>query len=318
MRVLASTAALALTLTATLASAHADDVTFVRGGPKTEAAKQAAATAIGLARGDMAPCWRHGATAVDVALTTDAGGAVTSSAPRTDGPVAQCVAGILAVAAMPKSAGAWSGVVTIAPVSSGGGGAEELNTAFGKHGADLRACQKADPKATGILEVDVRVHADGSLSDVAISKSLSTALDACVVKAVAKIKLDGYGGKEVRYRLALSFAGGGGGDGGAAPTSNAPAPAPTKRGPLSVDQMTPVIEADRVHIDRCGAGVKASGTLVIRFTVRKDGTVKNLAVKDSIGDAKVEACVLDRFAKLHFPTASDETQVQFPLSFVAP
>jgi hypothetical protein len=309
--------ALALVLAPTIAAA--DGVTFSRGGPKSDAAKQAVAGAIAAARGDMAPCWRRTQTAVDVAITTDAQGAVTSAAPRTDGPVAQCVAGLLAVASFPKSAGAWSGVVSIAPSSSGGGGAGEpdIGALLGKHAAELRACQKADPKAAGIVEIDLRIHPDGSISDVAVSKSLSTSLEECLTRTLAKLVLSDYHGKEVHYRLGLSFAGGG--DSGPAPVAPdaASGPAPTKRGPLSVDQMQPVIEAHRVAIDRCGAGVTKSGTLIVRFTVRADGSVKNLGIKQSIGDAKVEACVLDQFAKLTFPKAGDETQVQFPLSFVA-
>ncbi|HTJ43326.1 MAG TPA: hypothetical protein VL463_14575 [Kofleriaceae bacterium] len=300
------------------AVAFAEDVTFSRGGPKAETAKQAIAGAIAASRGDMAPCWRKTQTAVDVAITTDASGAVTSAAARTDGPVAQCVAGILAVATLPKSAGAWSGVVTIAPVSASSGGDADLGALLGKHQAELRACQKVDPKANGIVEVDLRVHPDGTITDVAVSKSLSAALDACLTKALSKITLGDYHGKEVRYRLGLSFMGGGSDDSSSTGTTVNNAPAPTKRGPLEVGQMQPVIEAHRVAIDRCGAGVKASGTLIIRFTVRKDGTTKNLGVKQSIGDAKVEACVLDQFGKLVFPKATDETQVQFPLSFVAP
>jgi TonB family protein len=307
--------ALALVLAST--TAHADDVVFARGGPKSEPAKQTVIAAIAALRGDMAPCWRRSASAADVAITTGADGAVTSAAARSDGPIAQCVAGLLAVATLPRSAGAWSGVVTIAPISSGGS-SDDVGALLGKHQPELRACQQADDKATGIVEIDLRVHPDGSISDLAVSRSLSSALDACLVKALAKMKLDGYRGKEVRYRLGLSFNAGSAGGGGGAPAPPTDAtPAPTKRGPLSVDQMQPVIEADRVHIDRCGAGVKATGDLVIRFTVRKDGTTKNLGVKTSLGDAKVEACVLDRFAKLRFPPATDETQVQFPLHFVA-
>ena len=311
--------ALAIVLVST--TAHADDVVFTRGGPKSDQAKQTVIAAIAALRGDMAPCWRRGSpSASDVAITTGADGAVTSAAARSDGAVAQCVAGILAVAVLPKSAGAWSGVVTVAPITSGGGGggSDDVGALLGKHQPELRACQKADANATGIVEIDLRVHPDGSISDVSVSRSLSAALDACLVKALGKLKLDDYHGKEVRYRLGLSFnAGGGGGGGGSSAPPNDATPAPTKRGPLSVDQMQPVIEADRVHIDRCGAGVKVTGDLVIRFTVRKDGTVKNLGVKTALGDATVEACVLDRFAKLKFPSATDETQVQFPLHFVA-
>ncbi len=304
------------------APVFADEVAFVRGGPKSAAAKADAISALADARRDMMPCWRRGATAVEIAVTTDAGGAVTSAAPRTDGPSAQCVAGILAVATLPRSAGAWSGVVTIGPGNAGGGGGggggsnDDVGAALGAHGAELRACQKADGKASGVVEIDLRVHADGTITDIAVAKSLSTALDACLVKALGRLRLDAYHGKEVRYRLGLQYAG----SGDAAPPS-APAPTPTaapiKRGPLDVDQMMPVIEADRAHIDRCGAGVKKSGKLVVRFTIRKDGTVKNLGVKESLGDPAVEKCVLDRFGGLRFPPASDETQVQFPLAFTA-
>src|SRR5206468_636086 len=107
---------------------------------------------------------------------------------------AQCVAGLLAVAALPKIA--WSGVVRVgpggggdAPASGGGGGDDDVGAALGTRSAELRACQKADPRAAGVIEIDLRVHPDGSLSDIAVAKSLSSALDACLVKALGKIKL---------------------------------------------------------------------------------------------------------------------------------
>jgi len=313
-------AAALIVLIVPLATARADEAAIVRGGPKADAAKKDATASIAAASRDLLPCWRRGTSPVEIAITTDAGGAVTSSAARTDGPVAQCVAGILAVSTL--RGGAWSGVVRVGPGGGGGGGdapggGDDVNAALAAHSGELKQCQKADARAAGVVQIDLRVHADGTITDVAVATALSPALDACLVKALAKLKLDGYRGKEVRYRLGLQYAGGDDGGGGA-PRASSNAATPTKRGPLDVDQMMPVIEASRAGIDRCGQHVKKGGKLMIRFTIRKDGTVKNLAVTASIGDPKVEQCVLDRFAPLKFPTASDETQVQFPLVYDAP
>jgi TonB family protein len=291
-------------------TARADDVTFTRGGPNGAGRAQAVAALTQL-RAELTPCWKRGPMVVEVALTTDATGAVTSSVARTDGPAGQCVAGLLAVATIGR--GAWSGTVQIAPPAPG---TDDVGAALRVHGEALRACQAADPKAAGTAEITLRVHADGTISDVAVATALSPKVDACLIGTIGRLRLDTYRGKEVRYRLGLQFGGGGAsgasrGDGGA--TVAPPEPAPTRRGALGTDEMLPVIEASRAGLTKCITGAKKKGTLVVRFTIRKDGTVKNLAVKDPVGDAMVEQCVLDRFKGMHFPSASDETQVQFPL-----
>ncbi len=303
MRILAPALA-GLTLFA--GAARADDITFTRGGP-TGSARASAIAALTALRAELTPCWRRGPMVVEVAITTDASGLVSSSVARTDGAAAQCVAGLLAVATLGR--GAWSGTVQIAPPAPG---ADDVGAALRVHGETLRACQAADPKAIGTAEVALKVHADGSISDVAIATPLSPKIDACLTRALARLRLDTYRGKDVRYRLGLQF---GGGDHGPAPTATATGagPAPTRRGALSTDEMLPVIESVRVGLTKCIAHPTAKGTLTVRFTVRKDGTVKNLAIKQGIGDARLEQCVLDRFKPLKFPAAGDETQVQFPL-----
>ncbi|MCE9576845.1 MAG: hypothetical protein K8W52_27105 [Deltaproteobacteria bacterium] len=295
--------AIALSLLA--GAARADDITFTRGGP-TGAARTQAVAALTQARADLTPCWRRGPAVVEIALTTDATGMVTTSTARTDGPAAQCVAGLLAVATLGR--GAWSGTVQIAPPAPG---TDDVGAALRVHGDALRACQSADPKAVGTAEIAIKVHADGSITDATVATSLSPKLDACLTKVLGKLHLETYRGKDVRYRLGLQF--GGGDHAPAADPAPSGGPAPTRRGALSTDEMLPVIESARVGLTKCIAHASAKGTLMVRFTVRKDGTVKNLAMKQGIGDAKVEQCVLDRFKGLQFPTASDETQVQFPL-----
>jgi len=310
----------AATLLAAAPSARADDVAFLRGGPREAAARVATLHAIAEARADMIPCWRRGTSAVEVAVSTDRSGRVRSAAARTDGPVAQCVAGLLAVATMPESAGAWSGVITVAPSlggGGGGGGGDDVGRALQQHLAALQTCQSAAPGAAGVAEIAMRVHRGGAISDVTVARSLAPALDACLVRALSKLRLAGYTGNEVRYKLGLQFGGGGSGGGAARPPAHGgqAGPAPSRRGPLGSDQMLPVIEAARADIDRCKLGVHKNGTLMIRFTVRKDGSVKNLAVKQGIGAHRAEQCILDRFGKMQFPAAGAETQVQFPLVF---
>jgi len=266
-------------------------------------ARAQAIAALTQARADLTPCWRRGPAVVEISLSTDATGMVTSSTTRTDGPAAQCVAGLLAVATLGR--GAWSGTVQIAPPAPG---TDDVGAALRVHGDALRACQSADPKAVGTAEIAIKVHADGSISDATVATSLSPKLDACLTKVLGRLHLDTYRGKDVRYRL------GGGDHAPAADPAPIGGPAPTRRGALSTDEMLPVIESVRVGLTKCIAHASAKGTLMVRFTVRKDGTVKNLAIKQGIGDAKAEQCVIDRFKGLQFPTASDETQVQFPLA----
>ena len=224
-------------LLAAAPAARADDVAFLRGGPHASAARGAVLQAIARARADMIPCWRRGTSAVEVALSTDRAGRIRSAAARTEGPVAQCVAGLLAVATMPTDAGAWSGVVTVAPSLGGGhGGGDDVGRALHEHLAALQTCQSADPRAAGVAEIAMRVHRGGAISDVTVARSLSPALDACLVRSLSRLRLAGYGGNEVRYKLGLQFGGGGGG--ATRPPSHAPAPgpAPSRRGPLGQDR----------------------------------------------------------------------------------
>jgi TonB family protein len=65
----------------------------------------------------------------------------------------------------------------------------------------------------------------------------------------------------------------------------------------------------------CGKKGKAKGTVTTRFTVRPDGTTQNVVIKQGIGDAAIEACLVAAFKGLSFPAAGAETKISYPVSF---
>jgi TonB family protein len=133
----------------------------------------------------------------------------------------------------------------------------------------------------------------------------------------------------VKYTLRLDFAGSAAAP-AAKPAGSAAAPAAlpveagaTKEGPLSVEAVRDGIEARAADFRACYRKEQKkqkalAGKVVVRFTVRGDGSVKNVKVKEStLGNAAVEACLVGIAGTLHYPAADSgqETRVIFPFSF---
>jgi hypothetical protein len=303
------------------AVAAADGARLVSGGPKARAARDTALSAVASARGDMAPCWRGSPPAeVFIALAVGPAGEVTASSPKTPG---------LAVAAMPATGQRWTAVVAIpssssgAPSRSSGGRPAaslqaEIQRQLAGHQATLAACQSVDPNSSGDLSLTLAISPTGIIMPTVASTSVSKAIEACVIGSLRRIALALSDRRAVRYQLSLSFAGEGG---GAPRPAAATASRPDGAGPglkvgsaLAADQVDRVITAQKVELVRCGKA--ASGEVVVGFTIRGDGTTKNVAVKSStVADPAVAACLVKRVESLRFPTASGESRVTWPFQF---
>jgi hypothetical protein len=289
------------------------DVAVVKGGalrPKAQAALAEAERA-------MMVCWRGAPPAtVRVAVVIDGAGMVTATA-VTPARAAQCAAGVLAVWTVPG--GEWRGELDIASRIGADDLAGAISRQFAARGEVIRACQVAAPAAKGSVTIKVKVHPDGDLTDVVAASKLGAKLNKCVEAAVTGLRLDPLATDEpVAYQLSVGFSGAApaasagpgatrvveAGDGGAPPGSVS--------GPLDAVNVQGVLRPARPKLAACMKG--AQGTLDVRFTIRGEGTTKNIVSKDATGTIIDQACVKKVIAGLRFPAAAGETRVVLPLT----
>jgi hypothetical protein len=315
--------AVVIALAAIPAVAAAQAPRFVSGGPKAKAARDSALAAVRVTHGEMAPCWRGSPPAeVMVALTVGPAGEVVQAAPKSAGPAGQCAAGLLAVAVMPASGQRWTAIVGV-PSSSRAPAADlqaEISRQLGEHQAALAGCQSVDPNSAGELALTLAISETGIIAPTATRSSVSKAIEACVSGTLRRTALALPEKRAVRYRLDLAFAGEGGGRATAARPTGAGAPV-AGTGPslkvgsaLAADQVERTVSAHKADLVRCGRA--ASGEVLVGFTIRPDGTTKNVAVKSStVADAAVAPCLVKRVEALRFPAAGGESRVTWPFRF---
>jgi len=294
----------------------AADVAIVKGGPRGDG-RGLADGALAEAGKAMTVCWRaRPAGTVRVAVTVAADGTVGAK-PISKGAASQCAAGILAVWSVPG--GAWTGEVEIGAVGSASPDlATTIQQQLVARSASMKACQSKAPGKSGTAAIKMKIAPDGALGEVSVASKLGPELDKCVALAVAAVKLAPTGAASaVSYQLAIAF----NGKVDAAPpsggTSDTGAGAgPTVGGGLDGRQVETGIAKLRAQIARCVDAKAARGKqAVVRFTIRTDGTAKNIVVKESTGDAKTDACIEKGFTGLTFPAAGEETKVNLPLAF---
>ena len=96
----------------------------------------------------------------------------------------------------------------------------------------------------------------------------------------------------------LGSSGGGLGGGGGSTTFGQP----IILGALDLSVMTPVVESLGPAMEACRAQHPASGKVVIKFVVAKDGTISSATVKSSTtGNAALDGCVAEAFKTPVFP-----------------
>ncbi|MEZ4403068.1 MAG: hypothetical protein R3B06_23800 [Kofleriaceae bacterium] len=292
------------------------EVTIVKGGPSA-AGRGLAEGALGEAARAMAVCWRAPTTGpVRVAVAVGKDGAVTASA-VTRGPAAQCAAGILAVWTI--GGGPWKGEVD---VGVGEPAAPDLATAIQQQllaaSGPIKACQAQAPGKAGPAQIKMKISPDGSIGGIVVASKLGAGLDGCVARAVAAIRLKPTGAiGAVNYQLAVAFSGAavaaappaGGG------ATAAPAAQGSVSGPLAPGQLEASVAAARAKLVACGKGKATGSQAVVRFTVRADGTVKNVVLKTPSGVGAVDTCLQQVVGTLTFPATTGESKVVLPVGF---
>jgi TonB family protein len=307
----------AVTLGLLAPGAHAEGIAFAAGGPKKKAAKQQALTALSAIAPALRVCWRGSPPArVTVAIEVDRRGRITRAAAERGGAAAQCAAGILAVHELAPGA-AWTATLRIDTATP----AEvDLHAELRRHQSTLQRC---GGDARGTVGLRFLIHADGRLGDAEVVRS--TVNDApvhrCLTRTIETLRIaERPGGKTVSYTLEVGL-GGKATTTAPAPKKGSDSPGPSKKGPVE----GPVIQAGVSRLSdrfaRCyrkRSDKNARGYVMIRFTIRADGTVRNVKVrKSTLGDQRVEACVVGVGKDLRFPgeTGREETRVFYPISF---
>ncbi len=282
------------------------DVVVVKG----DALRPKAAAALAEAERAMIVCWRGSPpAAVRVAVVIDGTGMVTATA-VTPARAAQCAAGVLAVWTVPG--GDWRGEIEIASRIGADDLAGAISRQFSARGDVIRACQAAAPSAKGAVTIKVKVHPDGHLTDAAVTSKLGAKLNKCVESAVLGLQLDPLASSDpVAYQLSVGFAGA-----GAAPpvatTTDGGTPPGSVSGALDAINVQGALKPARAKLAACMKG--AAAALEVRFTVRAEGTTKNIVSKDATGTIVDDACIKKVIGGVRFPSASGETRVVLPLA----
>lgn len=300
----------AIVLVALLASTASANPVSVTGAPMLD--KGATVASIENVRALMGVCWQKKPPAtVKIAVSVSATGDVVKATAKTKGAAAQCAAGILAVSTLTPPAKAWKGTITIESAAGGkSADAVAIHEDLAKHGDVLFACQAKQPDFAGTVKLTVTVAQDGTISEATADPA--NIVGKCAAGAAKKLALSPITSDQVTYTLSLNFQGG---DDAAAPEGGGdPALAPSKKGPLEIDDLAPVLANKKAALGKCAKGTKARGKVVVRLAIGGDGKVSSTKVKSSeLDDATVEACFAKALGDLTFRVASGETVVLYPI-----
>jgi hypothetical protein len=75
-----------------------------------------------------------------------------------------------------------------------------------------------------------------------------------------------------------------------------------------------VVRGAQARLIKCSRDAADAATADVRFTVRADGTTKNVVAHDASGASIDAACVKKVVSGLRFPSASAETRVVLPIA----
>jgi outer membrane biosynthesis protein TonB len=102
-----------------------------------------------------------------------------------------------------------------------------------------------------------------------------------------------------------------------APTATASsAPVTSSERGLEPEAIRRVVLARYESFQACAAlDETVSGTTSILFSVAADGHVDSVSVGESLGNPRVEGCLLGIFQRLEFPSAAKPTKASFPFLF---
>jgi TonB family protein len=304
--------------------ARAEVAHIERGAPAKAKQRRALEQALARAAATAGVCFRRDVPErIRIDLEVEPGGRVGKSTHQDGGAIGQCLAGVLAVQTVPAPGARLTLRVAFDARTLAGGGIE---SALAPYQDKLRAC-KGDKTRGGRAVIRFIIQPDGRVLEPAIQESdlADERLERCLVDTMAKAKLgQGVVAKNVRYALHVAFPAGA----AAAATgdsSNAAggslAPQPQKDGPHEGSDISAVMDRHKDIFNRCYAKQAKqkralAGTVILRFTIRANGTVRNVKIKETtLNHAKVEQCIVEAGTKLRFPEAAGETRVFYPFAF---
>ncbi len=315
--------------------ARAEGARIVSGGPSGKAAKHKVEVSFDRLRKRLAVCWCERKTGpVRVALTVAANGKVLSAKQKQKNAHAQCAAGVLAVNELAGTGSRYSMVVELDPhaFSSGGAGRvagddmERIKQELAPYREKLQGCYNRvavkNPDLAGAVQLGFLIKADGRIVDPEVkSSSLGHAgVEKCLLDTLSAARIGARpGGKTISFSLALNFQGGSespgiGGD---------PSLRPQKDGPVSAAVLSTVMNKNKSRFSDCYDRVARKkpgleGHVVMRFTIRDNGTVRNVKIRETtLKNKQVEACIVKVGESLRFPGEKGraKTRVFYPFVF---
>jgi TonB family protein len=315
----------ATTLLALAGPAHAGGAAIARGGPSGKARTQLVRALDGLRSSALAVCWRGDVNKVKVELFVAASGVVARAVHRSGDAVGQCAAGVLAVQRLPKAGKSYRALVVLDARSSaraGGRTSAMITEDLVSYRPALQRCyDQSGIKKSGPIAVRFVIQPDGRIVDPRVEQAFAPAVDACVVRALQRARLRAVsGGKAVSYALTMQLSPGGG-TAAAVGSAGAGAPQPKKHGPIPASVLSDVMKQAMPTFQACARqakGKELAGTAVVRFTIRADGTTRNVKIKKSdLGAPRVERCLVKTAGKLRFPAEKGraKTRVFYPFRF---
>lgn len=331
------TALLTFLLAVPVTEARGESPRIVSGGPKGKTAQAQVVRSLNRASRALSVCWRgKRPDAVTVALAVDARGEVTSSRQKTRGAVAQCAAGVLAVQTVAATGASYRVTVSLSTSASGRSGPSgsgRIDAALAAHRSALEGCHeraKARDYAGGEVTLRFLIRPDGSIVDPAVAASRlgDARVERCLLDTLKAARLGaGVTDKTVSYSLRLRMPGKGdhrGGDGTTKPGAKADSSLqPRKDGPLAGSVISTAMRKRKADFSACyDAQARRDRTLagrvVLRFTVRGNGRVSNVKVRETtLNNAKVERCMVKVGETLTFPAEAGRapTRVFYPFAF---
>lgn len=313
----------AFALASPSAHVHAETARIVDGGPRGKSQRRSLEASLARAVSAASVCFKRAAPAsIAVDLRVAPGGKVTSATAKTDGAVAQCVAGILAVVTLDATGKNLRFTVAFDTRALSGG---SIADALSPYQEKLKRCrdQASDKSRAARAVLQFLIHPDGRVERPKVSESdlKDRKVEQCLVKTMTGARLGkGVTAKKVRYTLNVAFPAVRDTATGAAAGPDKAAQ-PSKDGPLSGREISKVMRERRDAFHQCYAkrvrkNRSLAGRVILRFTIRDDGTVRNVKIKETaLNNAKVENCIVKIGKTLQFPASSGETRVFFPFVF---
>jgi|GEM_PF-4574535 len=313
-----------LAVLAVAGEARAGSIKLVSGGPDRVQDKRDVVQRLIRAGRKLSACMRGRKQPVRIKASVRRSGRVRWVRVGKRSRAAACAARVIRRRRFGRQAKGWTMVVELstgAPVS----GVRRDMTRLRRQLSGLRdAINRCARRygASGTARASFVVAATGRLTRSAInaSRGVSSRARTCMVRAIRAVDVGAMpGALAVPFRLSFGFAHGGHSANRPIHTRVGKRLQPKKFGPLAATAIAAVMAKKARRFRRCYRRYRKpglSGDVVMRFTVRKNGTVRNVKIrKSTLKHKRIERCIVAVGKTLRFPTSYGTTRVFYPFSF---